>query len=127
MSLRYQFQWANRGHARTPSTDRVCRCAAVVCGHADDPSTTTLSSKVNTPRYSLSPRTPMTAGCTTPSSAPGPGSYFRAGHDGAYGGGAYSEVNRFGNRSLASQLRAWAKSVGRHATSEQRIDWAHRY
>ena len=62
------------------------------------------------------PPSPSARKAVAVDSSPGPGAYFETGARGE----TYGEINRFGNRSLARHSAAWAKSVGRHATSEQR-------
>jgi hypothetical protein len=42
-------------------------------------------------------------------------------------GEAYSDVTRFGNKTVAKQSADWAKSMGRLASTSREIDFVHRY
>ena len=61
---------------------------------------------------------------TTParSDSPGPGQYNKT-----EPGEAYSEMTRFGKKSIARESEDWAANVGRLTSSSREIDMAHRY
>ena len=53
---------------------------------------------------------------------PGPGAYNQV-----EGGEAYSDMTRFGSRSLAKQSQVWASQVGRTSSTPREIDFVHKY
>ena len=54
--------------------------------------------------------------------SPGPGAYNQV-----EGGEAYSDMTRFGSRSLAKQSQVWASQVGRTSSTPREIDFVHKY